>query len=175
LLNAKYGITIVVLLAISSISIWYCLNLSNEVSKLRSQNEELLEKIKALQRTVDELKSENERLSNYLDEVSVSIDLLVKFGNGTKRWYNNTLLPIGFTLLNATCKMLQPVKYTVYSFGVFVDEILGIENKKPFYWLWWKYENGWKMGETGADAEILKDGGIYAWVYTDTSKPPSPP
>jgi len=104
------------------------------------------------------------------------VDLLVDFGNGTKVWYNDTRVPIGYTLLNLTYSRLHSVEYTVYPFGVFLNKIMGIPNQGTWYWLWWEYgQEGWKMGETGADAAKLKDGGVYAWIYTDTSKLPSSP
>jgi hypothetical protein len=175
-MNSKYGAIIILLLAISALTGWYSLSLSHEVESLKSENAQLSRTIERLQREVENLRNKTATLSTQLDEVSITVDLLVDFGNGTKVWHNDTRVPIGYTLLNLTYSKLRPVEYTVYPFGVFVNKIMGVPNQGTWYWLWWEYgQKGWKMGETGADVVKLKDGGIYAWIYTDTSKLPSSP
>ncbi|MGC9069278.1 MAG: hypothetical protein ACP5IZ_09955, partial [Thermoprotei archaeon] len=36
---------------------------------------------------------------------TVSVNLLIKFDNGTKKWYNNTVVPLGSSLFNVTKKV----------------------------------------------------------------------
>ncbi len=190
-MKASYASAIIVLLILLIGVGWYSLSLQVQVEELSAQNRELRKALAEMQKTISDLQDENQELRNRLvqldkerqqlaeelDEIGVEINLLIDFGNGTRLWFNNTILPYGSSLLNATLVKAQPVKYTVSDMGVFVDEIMGVPNSHPWYWLWWRFEdNQWVMGETAADAAKLKDGGIYAWKYSDTSKwPPEPP
>lgn len=190
-MRVGYVSAIVILLILLVGTGWYSLSLQRQVEDLSAQNQDLQNALAELQKTVSDLQNKNQKLQDMLakvdrerqqlakelDKIGVEINLLIDFGNGTKLWFNNTILPYGSSLLNATLAKAQPVKYTTFETGAFVDEIMGVMNTNPWYWLWWKYEDGrWVMGETGADAAKLRDGGIYAWKYCDTSKwPPEPP
>jgi hypothetical protein len=95
------------------------------------------------------------------------ISILVDYGNGTKKWYNDTSVPIGATLFNATREVAR-VNYTVYSFGVLVNAVNGKGGDSGYYWLWYEWNSTsirWDMGFVGADAFILHHGDIVSWVY----------
>ncbi|MGB9730256.1 MAG: DUF4430 domain-containing protein [Thermoprotei archaeon] len=99
---------------------------------------------------------------------TVSVNLLIKFDNGTKKWYNNTVVPLGSSLFNVTKKVAN-VNYTQYSFGIYVVGINGImENKQQNkYWFWWYYSgNSWYMGPVAADKYIVSNNETLAWVYS---------
>lgn len=188
-LNYLTAITVLLILLVGVG--WHSLSLQRQVEVLSAQNQGLQSELTELRKALFELRDENlklrskvaeveqerQRLAMELDKVGVRINLLIDFSNGTRLWFNNTLLPYGSSLLNATLVKAQPVRYTVFPMGIFVDEIMGVANARPWYWLWWKYRDGrWVMGETGADAEKLRSGGIYAWKYSNTgSWPPEPP
>lgn len=99
---------------------------------------------------------------------TISVNLLIKFDNGTKKWFNNTLVPVGSSLFNVT-KKVASVNYTQYSFGVYVTGINGVmENKQQNkYWFWWYYSgNSWYTGPVAADRYIVSNGETLAWVYS---------
>lgn len=99
---------------------------------------------------------------------TISVNLLIKFDNGTKKWYNNTTVPLGSSLFNAT-KKIANINYTQYPFGVYITGINGIiENKQQNkYWFWWYYSgNTWYMGPVAADKYIVSNNEILAWVYS---------
>jgi len=118
-------------------------------------------------------------LLSELEGVSLEVNLLIDYGNGSLVWHNKTLLPIGATLLNATLKVSRSVEYIGSDMGVFVTGIDGVGTKivkKGYYWLWWRFDKAqgkWVLGETAADRFILQRGDTLAWVYEDTSAYPN--
>ena len=183
-MKTGYVSAIIVLLVLLIGLGWYSLSLQMQVEELSAQNRDLQNALadlqnenKKLQERLVQLDRERQQLVEELEEIGVEINLLIDFGNGTRLWFNNTVLPYGSSLLNATLAKAQPVKYTLSDVGAFIDEIMGVPNSNPWYWLWWRFEGDqWAMGETAADMARLTDGGIYAWKYSDTSKwPPEPP
>jgi len=126
--------------------------------------------------------AEAHRRYNYLlselESVSLEVNLLIDYGNGSLVWHNKTILPIGATLLNATLKV-SSVEYIGSDMGVFVTGIDGVGTKivkKGYYWLWWRFDKArgeWVLGETAADHYILQRGDILAWVYEDASTYPN--
>ena len=99
------------------------------------------------------------------------VNVLIDYGNGTREWYNETQIPIGATLLNATEEVAK-VNYTVYSFGVFVTAINGKGGDPNYYWMWYIWNSTtaqWEPGAVGANAFILHHGDIVAWVYEKSS------
>lgn len=119
-----------------------------------------------------------EGVSSRLSEVSVSVNIALDYNNGTRTWYNNTVLPLGATLLNATLKIAE-VDYTIGKYGAFINSINNVENniEKNMYWLWWKWSGDkWKIGEVACDRYMLKDEDTIIWIYQSTAKfPPEPP
>ena len=108
-------------------------------------------------------------LSREYEAVTMRVNIAIDYGNGTKVWYNNTLVPLGATLLNATETVadVQSTPYPQYQ-AVFIDAINGIPTTETHYW-WWKYwdaeANEWKDGEKGADIYNLKPQETVMWQY----------
>ena len=76
-----------------------------------------------------------------LNEVSYKVNILINYGNGTKRWYNQTTIPIGWSFLNATLKATEgKVEGTWYPFGVFVTSINGVRGTGQQFWLWFHWD-----------------------------------
>ncbi|MGC8831415.1 MAG: hypothetical protein ACP5PQ_02390, partial [Thermoproteota archaeon] len=123
------------------------------------------------------LKTQLDTLVKEVESVTLRVSLLVKYDNGTETWFNNTVIPIGWTLLNLTAYDLKGrVDYEVYSFGISVTGINGVSQHENYYWLWYKWnpeEHDWVMGETGPDAYLLKNGDVLAWYLADVSKYPN--
>jgi hypothetical protein len=64
------------------------------------------------------------------------------------------------------------VTYQQYSFGKFVTGILGKEQNKTHYWLWYFWSKGantWALGPVGADSYTIQDGDILMWRYEKPS------
>lgn len=108
-------------------------------------------------------------LSHEYEAVTMRVNIAIDYGNGTKVWYNNTLVPLGATLLNATETVVdvQSTPYPEYQ-AVFIDAINGIPTTETHYW-WWKYWDvevkEWKDGEKGADIYKLKPQETVMWQY----------
>ena len=108
-----------------------------------------------------------------MEEVQVSIAIC--YGDRIE-WFNNTKVKVGSTLLDVTLKVAE-VNYTVYpGMGAFVNSINNVENKHPYYWMWWFWTDyeGWVEGPVAADKYVVSDGEILCWFYEDTSKTPLP-
>jgi len=114
-----------------------------------------------------------------LADVSYNVNMLVKYDNGTKVWYNQSLVPIGWSLFNATLKVTGGrAEYAIFFGSPFITKINGVKGSGPYAWMWylWNATSAtWKLGEAGADAYILRDGDVVAWYLVDTSKYPNLP
>jgi len=103
------------------------------------------------------------------EAVTMRANLCINYGNGTIIWYNKTIVPLGYDLLNAT-KLIAKISSTYWPAyqASFVDSINGVANNPPYYWMWlyWdENENVWKYGPVGADCYILKPNEIIMWRY----------
>jgi len=111
------------------------------------------------------------------------VNYLINDGQ-SRVWHNDTLVPVGWTLLNLTLKMADgDVNYTFGEYGAIVNAIKGVglnkdEAHQSYFWLWWRFDpfkQGWVMGESSLDSYRLRDGDIVACSYSDTSKYPDIP
>ncbi len=108
-------------------------------------------------------------LSREYEAVTMRVNIAIDYGNGTTDWHNNTLVPLGATLLNATETVadVQCTPYPQYQ-AVFIDAINDIPTTETHYW-WWKYWDAetheWKDGEKGADIHKLKPLETVMWQY----------
>jgi len=100
-----------------------------------------------------------------LERLTIKVDVMIDYGNGTAAWFNGTMVSPGETMLNATLQVAE-VLYTVTEFGAFVDAVNGVSGVENHYWLWFTYDGEWVMGSVGADAWRLHDGDVVAWRYT---------
>ncbi len=119
-----------------------------------------------------QLKEAKRTLSGKIIEVNIGI----KYWNGTTKWYNNTKVRSGSTLLDVTTGIAD-VNYTVYpGMGVLVESINGVKNENPFYWMWWMWTDweGWVEGPVAADKYVVSEKEVLLWYYEDTSQSPLP-
>jgi len=104
-----------------------------------------------------------------LEALTIQVSILIDYGNGSREWHNNTRVPIGISLLNAT-RMVAEVNFTVYpGLGVFVNTINKVGGGPSRYWLWYYWNpltSKWEMGMVACDAYILHHGDTLSWVYT---------
>ena len=126
----------------------------------------------------------NELLSS--KPIYIKVNLLIDFGNGTKKWYNGTTT-YGSTLLDYTIQVTNgnvvwidygsPARPTytgaqgsVDKSQAFVIAILGVKQDSKHYWLWYYFAFGnWTMGPVGAGQYTLGNNSIVSWVYSSAS------
>lgn len=117
---------------------------------------------------------------NQLGEVSISVNIAIDYGNGTRIWYNSTVLPIGSTLFNATTKVAK-YNYTFGTYGVSTEAInnIWVDQAKKMYWMWWYWdlnERKWILGPCAVNEYTLRDDETIIWYYeTVATWPPQPP
>lgn len=137
-----------------------------------SNNENIITKINECIENLEEILN--------LTKETITINIGIDYGNGSRIWFNSTRVKLGSTLFNATIKIAK-VKYTAYPYGIFIDSINNLENNpsKSMYWIWWYWsskENKWKLGQVGCDKYILTDKITVIWYYQNTAQwPPNPP
>lgn len=97
-------------------------------------------------------------------------NVLIDFGNGTRRWYNDTSVQPGWNLYTLTVILsngnLQATWYPQYQ-EHFISGIDGISNSKSTYWYLWTYNKtaSWKTAQVGADDLPVYNGSIFAWTF----------
>lgn len=130
-----------------------------------------------LRRQMDMLREEMEMLGESIEPITLRVSLLVKYDNGTKVWFNNTLVPVGWSLFNLTLHATKGnVEYQASYFGLFVTSINNVKQYGSNYWLWYRWDpesQDWTLGETGADSYMLRRNDVLAWYLADTSKYPN--
>ena len=114
-----------------------------------------------------------------LKEVSYTTNILLKYSNGTKVWFNQTLVPVGWSLFNATLKVLDKrVEYSIFYGSPFITAMNGVKATGSYAWMWYVWNatsSSWTLGETAANAYILRDKDTVAWYLVDTSAYPNIP
>jgi hypothetical protein len=121
-----------------------------------------------------------QNLEQKLGEVSLSVNLAVDYGNGTRTWYNATIIPLGATVFNATEEVVT-VEHDPQFGPSFVIAINGVrqDGSQSLYWIWWIWDetqNNWAPGPIANDEYTLSDGQNVIWYLEDTSTwPPQLP
>ena len=111
---------------------------------------------------------------------TITVSILINYGNGTLVWYNNTIVFKGSTVYDALVKIAN-VNASTTPFGVYVHGINGVNEDKEHAWMYAIrrndssvnafYEiNGWYYPGVGASSLILKDGDVVAWVFLNWVK-----
>ncbi len=94
--------------------------------------------------------------------------MLIDFGNGTRRWTNNTAVQPGWNAYVATLVLLdgkvQATWYPQYQ-EHFVESIDGVASGQSNSWFVWTFSQGtWKVSQTGADDVLVHNGTVFAWT-----------
>ncbi|MBO3804217.1 MAG: hypothetical protein JTT11_10205 [Candidatus Brockarchaeota archaeon] len=124
------------------------------------------------------LEQDYAHLLSDLRGLTYSVNLLVEFSNGTKAWYNGTLVPIGWSLFNMTLRTVGEVEYQTMYGSVVVTGIMGERSSGSLFWLWYSWDQSakdWVLGNVGADQYILREGDTVAWYLADASDFPNVP
>ena len=131
-----------------------------------------------------------EEARGQLEALTVRVNVLIDYGNGTRIWFNDTLASAGYTVFDVLC-LIANVDYVAYSgptwvgypnnTAYFVMGINGVYMNATHAWFWWYWDpttREWVLPPYGANHvnATVVDGGIYAWVYESyASWPPPPP
>jgi hypothetical protein len=103
-----------------------------------------------------------------IEALTILVDIKLDYGNNTITWFNDTRLPLGSSLLNAT-KIIAEVDITETDFGVFIESINGVGGGNDKFWIWNYYDSNsgeWTYGPVGADQWILHEKDKVSWSYT---------
>jgi len=98
------------------------------------------------------------------------VHMLVDFGNGTKRWYNNTRIQPGWNGYIVTLVLMngnvQATWYPLYG-EHFVTGIGGRSDTLSNFWFLLTYNKtaSWQVAQVGADAIPMFNGTTFAWAY----------
>jgi hypothetical protein len=114
----------------------------------------------------------------------IAANVLISYGNGTMKWYNETDVPSSW---NAYALTLYLTKCSVQSrfYGPplnehFVTAINGVSNEGGFSWSIWIFcqsANAWTYSQVGIDLIALANGETLGWAYGASSSGgnPQPP
>jgi hypothetical protein len=113
-------------------------------------------------------------LLNAIGGAPIKVDVLLDYGNSTRKWYNGTTLYANSTVFDALLSVTKNVKFDVYPYGVLVTEINGVKNvgniTSGMAWMWYYWEGGsWNWGPEACDRYVLGRLGAHAiilWNYT---------
>ena len=119
-------------------------------------------------------------ITEVLESISLKVNILLSYGNGTKIWRNNTALPLASTAFTAILAIAD-IKYTDYGgeLGILVTSINGVANNSTHGWLYWRWDaekSEWTLPEYSCAKYILHRGDTIAFTYLNyiTWPPPSP-
>lgn len=128
-----------------------------------------------------QLGADIKNISNMLEGISLKANILISYSNGTKVWYNNTVLPLGSTAFTAIYFIADDINYTDYGgeLGILVTSINGVDNNSThgwFYWYWNSESSEWVLPNYSCAKHILHKGDTIAFAYASYMEwPPSPP
>lgn len=109
-----------------------------------------------------------ERASADLKRLTMPVNILIDYGNETRTWHNDTLVPREASLLLATKVVARVENITYPEMGAFVTSINGVGGEANRYWIWyiWNPEKKeWEWGPVASDKYILKEGDTVMWRY----------
>ena len=107
---------------------------------------------------------------------TVKASMLVQSEEAKPEWFRGIEIPEGtdaYALTNIVTEgNIKSTFYPEYK-SHFVEGIKGIENRPPYYWMiymWNEATEKWEPLPVASDFFSIKDGHTFAWHYTDTSK-----
>jgi len=137
----------------------------------------------------DAYKGLYEEARGQLEALTVRVDMLIDYGNGTCAWFNDTLASAGYTVFDVLC-LIADVDYVAYSgptwvgypnnTAYLVTGINGVCMNATHAWFWWYWDPSareWTLPPYGANHvnATVVSGGIYAWTFRSMATWPPPP
>jgi len=105
------------------------------------------------------------------EQADVAVNIGINYGTGPVEWHNNTIIPSGESLLNATMRVTT-VEFSSYpGLGAFVTGINGV-NQDPaanLYWTFWAYNpqtQQYELPPVGASTYLLTSDQTIQWYYS---------
>jgi hypothetical protein len=114
--------------------------------------------------------------------VEYTTDVLIGYGNGTWKWYNDTYVPPGSNFYAATVIATNGnVNSTCCEYGShLVTGIGGVQSTSTTYWWIWIYTptnttSPWQTAPVGPDElAISNDSSIFAWTFCGSTAAGNP-
>jgi len=111
----------------------------------------------------------NKNLLQSVEGLYIKIDLLINFGNGTILYFNQTTIPIIFSMYDSTLLITNnSVDSTYYEEfdAYFVNSIFDIKGNSTHGWYAWEFKNNkWIVSDKGSNNIQLTSGDIIAWYF----------
>jgi hypothetical protein len=111
-------------------------------------------------------------------EATVTVNIGINYGTGPVDWHNNTMVPSGENLLNATMRVAT-VEFTNFpGMGAFVTGI-NRRNQNPsanLYWMFWVYNPQTRQYESppvGASSYLLTSDQTVQWYLSSSTLGPN--
>jgi hypothetical protein len=125
------------------------------------------------------LSSDMGNFSDMMSSISLRVNILVSYGNGTRTWFNNTALPIGSTAFTAILAM-SDVMYKDYggTLGILVTSINGLAGDSTRGWFYWYRDietSTWMSPTYPCTQYILHRGDTIAFSYESFNPWPTSP
>lgn len=112
-----------------------------------------------------------DRIGGVVVYVSIGID----YGNGTRKWHNDTKALTGATLFDMT-KQVANVTYQVDAvFGTEIVSIDGVKKGDPYGWTYWVLNSTsqtWSIVWDNADKYKVANKETFMWYYQNAFNPP---
>ena len=157
-------------------------NLINQIDTSFGDVSNILEGIRSKYDNLDtQIEYDIGDVSTILEGISLTADILITYGNGTKIWRNSTVLPLGATAFTAIYFVAREINYTDYGgdFGILVTSVDGLTSNSTHGWLYWTWNLGtstWTLPNYSCAKHILHRGDVLAFTYANYMEwPPQPP
>ena len=146
----------------------------------QNEYENLADEFNTLSGALGGFSSNLGNITEVLESISLKVNILLSYGNGTKIWQNNTALPLASTAFTAILAIAD-IKYTDYGgeLGILVTSVNGVANNSTHGWLYWCWDaekSEWILPEYSCAKYILHREDTIAFTYVNyvTWPPPSP-
>lgn len=154
-------------------------NLSNKLDAYNNLTNDLADQLASYNNQVERLGADVEGISTMLEGISLKANMLLSYGNGTKIWQNNTVLPLGSTAFTAIYYIAETINYTDYGgeLGILVTSINCVANNSTHGWFYWYWNSGsskWTLPSYSCAKHILHRGDTIAFTYTSYMEWPPP-
>lgn len=152
----------------------------SEYRNLAEEFDTISESLSGISEGLNDLSGELGNINTVLESISLRVNILIGYGNGTKTWQNNTAFPVASTAFTAILAA-SDIEYEDYGgeLGILVTSINGVVSNSTHGWLYWYWdaENSvWVLPEYSCAKYILHRDDVIAFTYVNYATwPPSQP
>lgn len=110
---------------------------------------------------------------------TVTVNIGINYGSGSVGWHNDTIVPYGQDLLNATMQIATVESVSYAGLGAFVTGINGVRQDPAanLYWTYWVYNpetEQYEMPQVGASSYALTSNQTIQWYYENAGSLSNP-